>query len=115
MRQINYVTTHTGLKVIDQFYMSKFFWHKGNVWILSVVSGRALWSIHETGDEENKKSAYYGPKFKMDHEKQIQELNDQAEREDDQKKVLITVDDRSSESKTLLKQSARLQPGDIQN
>lgn len=103
MRTIEYVTTHTGLKVMKEFYMRRYFWHKGSVWILSVVEGRALWSIHETGDEVNKRSEYYGPKFRLDHEKQIQELHNQAVREDAEEAKLKTIDDQTDSSRQIIK------------
>lgn len=117
MREIKYITTCTGMKIQENFFMRKTFWHKGWVWIFSVVDGYSLGTEHETGDETNKGGRHYVQRFRHEHEVKLQEIYNQAIREEaaalaQEGKI---IDDVTTESKQILNQTNRLQPGDLQN
>ena len=114
MKPKEFVTTSAGMKVMKQFYMSRTFWHKGWVWIWSVVEGYALASEHNTGDSKNMGGNYYRGKYQLEHDKQIKEKYDQATKEENLllTKEGVVIEDITEESRLLLKETAKLKPSD---
>ncbi len=82
------------------------FWNKGYVFLLSVVETYAIWSTHKTGDDVNKGGNYYASIFQDEHDKQIDQLYEQAVREEELKIAAegVLIDDRTDESRNILKQ-----------
>lgn len=105
------------MKVQKNFFMRKAFWHKGWVWLFSTVDGYSLGTEHETGDDKNKGGAHYAQRFRHEHEIKLQEMYNQAVREEAAAIATegMIIDDVTTESKQIIKQTSRLQPGDLQN
>jgi len=82
------------------------FWHKGWVFLFSIVHPYGLWSTHETGDTENLGGNHYAKRFQDEHDQQIDGLYAKAEQEDQLKIQAegVQIDDRTEESREILKQ-----------
>lgn len=84
----------------------KAFWHKGWVFLFSIVETYGIWSTHNTGDDENKGGNHYAQRFQEDHDAQIDDLHSKAIREEELKiqQEGFEVDDRTDESRIILNQ-----------
>lgn len=84
----------------------KAFWHKGWVFLFSIVDTNGIWSTHETGDAENMGGSHYAQKFQAAHDDQIDDLHAKSIKEEELKIAAegIIVDDKTDESRQILKQ-----------
>lgn len=85
------------------------FWHKGFVFLFTRIETYGIWSTHKTEDDKNKGIAYYRAKFQAEHDKQIDDLYAQAVKEEGMllAKEGQTVDDRTEESRQILKETSK--------
>lgn len=82
----------------------KSFFHKGYVFLLSVVETYALWSTHKTMDERQQPMHVYAFMFQESHDKQIdiayQEMVERENKELENEGLL--VDNKITESKKII-------------
>lgn len=89
------------------YKITQSFFHKGWVYLLSVVENQvAFWSLHKTEDDENKGGRHYAAKFQEEHNKQIAEMHAAWVKEQEDLSIAegITIDNRIEESRKVINQ-----------
>lgn len=85
-------------------HIRKSFFHKGYVFLFSVVETFGFWSTHKTEDDHTKGTEAYRQKFQAEHDRQVDTLYEQAVKEEGMFLAQNEgpVDDRTAESRLIL-------------